>query len=254
MVGTIQTERKNLMNNLRKPTGFLLVLTPVAFMLFFTLLQMTFEYPDILRKPTGYTLQEFAKGGGALIALWYGLMFTSILFVPLVVMVHSVLAREETGYLKVTTVIGILAGVVQFMGLIRWTFLVPYLALTYLDPATSSATRDAVVVVFQTFNQYAGVGIGEHLGYLFTSVWSVGVALALHQSRLFKTWMSWLGLVSAAGIFAGIFEPLGFGIAGAINAMSYILWAIWLIAMGVALLRPAHQSANVKRSARPGFG
>jgi regulator of ribonuclease activity A len=69
-----------------------------------------------------------------------------------------------------------------------------------------------------------------------------------------KALMSWLGLASAAGIFAGIFEPLGFGIAGAINAMSYILWAIWLIAMGVALLRPAHQSANVKRSARPGFG
>jgi hypothetical protein len=69
-------------------------------MILFTLLQITLEYPDILRKSTGYVLQEFGKGGGALIAIWYGFMLTSILFAPLVVMVHSILAREETGYLN----------------------------------------------------------------------------------------------------------------------------------------------------------
>jgi hypothetical protein len=34
----------------------------------------------------------------------------------------------------------------------------------------------------------------------------------------------------------GVFEETGFKAAGAINAISYILWSIWLIALGIALL------------------
>ena len=34
-------------------TGVLLILTPVAFNVFYTLLSVTFEYPDILREPAG---------------------------------------------------------------------------------------------------------------------------------------------------------------------------------------------------------
>jgi hypothetical protein len=57
------------------------------------------------------------------------------------------------------------------------------------------------------------------------------------KAPAFKSWLSGLGIFSAAGIFVGIFEPLGLQVAGAINALSYILWAIWLIATGVFLLR-----------------
>jgi hypothetical protein len=41
------------MNNLhlRKLTGVILILTPLVTIVFFTLLQITFEYPDILRAP-----------------------------------------------------------------------------------------------------------------------------------------------------------------------------------------------------------
>ncbi len=40
----------------RRPAGVLLILTPIAFNLPFTLLSVTFEYPDILRQPAGYVL------------------------------------------------------------------------------------------------------------------------------------------------------------------------------------------------------
>ena len=56
------------------------------------------------------------------------------------------------------------------------------------------------------------------------------------QSPLFPAWLGWLGLIPAAGIFLGVFEEAGFKAAGAINAISYILWSLWLIAMGVILL------------------
>ena len=224
---------------LRLLTGVLLILTPIAFNVFFTLLSITFEYPDILREPTGYVLRQFDAGGNGLVAIWYGFMFTAVLFVPLAILVHKALAREDTPYIAVATAFGVVAGVVQFLGLVRWPFLVPYLADTYLDPASSGATRESVAVVFQAFNQYAGVAVGEHLGYLFTGIWTALVALAMFGSQLpFRRWIALLGMVAAAGVLVGIFEPMGFEPAAEIVVVGYILWSIWLALFGIFLLLP----------------
>lgn len=64
--------------------------------------------------------------------------------------------------------VGVLAAVVQFFRLARWPFRVRILASKYDDPAPSEATREATVVVFESFHTYLGVAIGECLGYLFT--------------------------------------------------------------------------------------
>ena len=92
--------------NLRRLTGVLLVLTPIAFNVFFTLLSVTFEYPDILREPTGHVLRRFDAGGSSLVAMWYGFMLTAVLFVPLAVLVHKILARQDTPYMAVATALG----------------------------------------------------------------------------------------------------------------------------------------------------
>ncbi len=223
--------------SLRKLTGVILILTPVAFNVFFILLTVTFEYPDILREPTDHILRQFGAGGSRLVAIWYGFMLTAVLFVPVAVLVHKVLARQGTPYMAVVTTFGVVAGVVQFLGLIRWPFLVPYLADTYLDPASSEATRESVAVVFQAFNYYAGVGVGENLGYLFTSLWTVLVALAMFGSPLpFRRWLGLLGVVSAACILVGTLEPAGFEPAVNIVVVGYLLWSIWLALTGIFLL------------------
>lgn len=224
---------------LRVLTGALLIFTPVAFNVFFTLLSVTFEYPDILREPTGYVLRSFDAGGSALVAIWYGFMLTAVLFVPLAVMVHRALARRDTPYMAVATAFGVVAGVVQFLGLVRWPFLVPYLADTYLDPASSGATRESVAVVFQAFNQYAGVGVGENLGYLFTGLWTALVALAMFGAPLpFRRWLALLGMLAAVGIVVGMLEPAGFEPAADVVVVAYILWSVWLALFGIFLLLP----------------
>jgi len=222
--------------SLSKLTGLLLILLPITFNVVFFLLQRNFEYPDILRKPTDYILRRFNEGGTRLIATWYAFAFTGVLFIPVAILVHQTLAGEGTPYMTLATTIGVLAGLVQFFGLIRWTFLVPYLAKTYFEPDATQATRDGIAVVFQAFHRYAGVAIGEHLGYLLTSIWTALIALAITQSSLFSTWLGWIGFLPAIGIFIGLFEEAGFKAAGAINAISYILWSLWLIIVGIVLL------------------
>jgi hypothetical protein len=161
---------------------------------------------------------------------------SALLFTPIPILVYQVFGPNAPWFLLVGTVIGVLASFVQILGLIRWSFLVPSLADIYTDPASSQATRDSVAVTFQAFHRYAGVAIGEHLGYLFTSTWTMLLCIAIVQTAVVYPLFGWLGLVPALGIFIGVFEETGFKAAGAINAISYILWSVWLVALGAVLL------------------
>jgi len=222
--------------NLLLLTGLLLIIVPVAFNATFFLLQRAFEYPDILRKPTDYILGRFHEGGAPLRRLWYAFAFSAVLFTPVPVLVQQIFPSDPPRYLLVGTIIGVLAGAVQVLGLIRWSFLVPSLAETYADPKSSQATRDSVSVVFQAFHRYAGVAIGEHLGYIFTSVWTLILCIALIQTEFVNPLIGWLGIVPAIGVLVGVFEEFGFKAAGVINAISYILWSVWLVSFGISLL------------------
>ena len=216
-------------------TGLLLIVVPIAFNITFFLLQRAFEYPDILRKPTNTILRRFHEGGVSLRQLWYAFTFSAVLFTPVPVMVQQVFQPDAPWYLVVGTTLGVLAGAVQFLGLIRWPFLVPTLAEMYTQTGSTQSTRDAVEVVFQAFHRYVGVAIGEHLGYIFTSLWTILLCIAILQTDLVSPFLGWLGILPAIGVLAGVFEETGFKAAGAINAISYILWSLWLVALGIAL-------------------
>ncbi|HEU5104070.1 MAG TPA: DUF4386 domain-containing protein [Roseiflexaceae bacterium] len=222
---------------IRRLTGLLLLLVPVAFSICFTLLQTQFEYPAILRQPTADVLTKFQAGGSGLIAVWYALTLSAVLFIPLVVLVHRLLAAQEASVaLSVATVFGIVAGLVQALGFLRWPFLVPHLAQVYLAPAASEAQRAAAAMVFEAFHRYAGMAIGEHLGYLSTSVWTFLVALLMLRSLLFGRWLGLSGMLLALGIATGLLEPVGWELAGTINTLSYLAWAVWLIVAGLVVL------------------
>jgi Domain of unknown function (DUF4386) len=217
-------------------TGLLLILVPIAFNATFFLLQRAFAYPDILRQPTEIILRRFKEGGAPLRRLWYAFAFSAVLFTPVPVLVHQVFQPDAPWFLAVGTVIGVLAGLFQTLGLIRWPFLVPFLAEIYTDPKSTQATRESAAVSFQAFHRYAGVAIGEHLGFIFTSTWTVLLSVAIIQTALVNPLFGWLGILPAIGVLVGVFEETGFKAAGAVNAISYILWSGWLIAFGIALL------------------
>jgi len=216
-------------------TGLILIAVPVAFNLLFLALGRSFEYPDILRQPVDTVLRRFRDGGSRLISLWYAFSLTAILFVPLALLVAAAFPGQPA-LAQASAVVGALAGVVQALGLLRWPFLVPVLARAYADPAASPAKREAVATVFEAFHTYAGVAIGEHLGYFFTAGWSILVSAILMQSAMFNPLIGVLGIVSAVGILAGTLEPAGWKPAAAINAISYLVWSLWLVAVGVGMI------------------
>lgn len=136
-----------------------------------------------------------------------------------------------------------LAAVVQFLGLIRWPFLVPYLARADADADTSPERREAIDIVFQSFNRYLGVAVGEHLGYLLTGGRSVLSGAAMLQATNTPGWLGVVGIVVGVALmvcsleFVGRFEDKGWKLASVLTPIAYMAWSVWLIAIGIALLR-----------------
>ena len=137
-------------------TGLLLLVLPVAYNGLYTLLARSFDYPDILRQPTDQILDRFTAGGSRLVLTWWGFAMSAVLLAPTVVLLSATLADANPTILALATAIGLLAALLQFLGLIRWPFAVPYLARTATDTTATAATRDAVEVTFQTLNRYLG--------------------------------------------------------------------------------------------------
>ena len=226
--------------NVETVAGVLLIVAPLWFNVTFALLGKRFEYPDILRRPAEDILARFRAGGSSLILLWWTFMLSGLILIAAIVLLGQSLGFW--GIVPLAVTIGVLAGLVQMLGLLRWVYLVPSLARTHADPSVEPGQREASLAVFRAMHQYLGVGVGEHLGYLLTGVWSVLVGVAIARREVMPSWLGWVGVVVGAGLILGSAEFLGpneengWKLAGAAIPILYVVWSLWLLAMGIALV------------------
>jgi len=225
-------------------TAVLLIAVPIAFNLAFFELGRAFDYPNILRKEPDEILRRFAAGGPGLILRWQALLLSALAMLPLVALV-AVALNPPAPLAVASVVVGSAAALVQALGLVRWPFAVPELARRYIaagDGPDGAATRRTVEVVFATFHRLLGVGIGEHLGYLLTGVWTLLVAGSVMSTAVLPGWLGLIGIPIGIALlvgtleFVGPNEERGWPLAGTIVPIAYIAWSIWLIALGVGLL------------------
>ena len=109
-------------------------------------------------------------------------------------------------------VVGATAALVQALGLVRWPFAVPELARRYVaapDGPEGDATRQTVEVVFATLHRLLGVGIGEHLGYLFTGLWTLLVAASILSTAVLPSWLGIVGVPIGVALLIGTLEFVG---------------------------------------------
>jgi len=222
-----------------------LIAVPIAFNLAFFELGRTFDYPNILREPADVILRCFAAGGTPLLLRWQALLVSALAMLPLVALLAVAIPASPVLAI-LGAVIGSAAALVQVLGLVRWPFAVPELARRYVDAEgpNATATRETIEVVFATLHRLLGVGIGEHLGYLLTGLWTVLVSTAALSTTATWPWLGWIGLPIGAALmigsleFVGRHERSGWSLAGAIVPIAYIAWSIWLVALGIGLLIP----------------
>ena len=220
-----------------------LILVPVAFNLAFFELGRTFDYPNVLREPADVILRRFAAGGTPLLLCWQALLVSALAMLPMVALLAVVIPAAPALAVS-TVVIGSAAGLVQVLGLVRWPFAVPELARRYVgaEGPNAAATRDNIEVIFATLHRLFGIGVGEHLGYLLTGLWTILVSIAVLTSSVIWPWLGWIGLPIGAALligsleFVGPNERAGWSIAGTIVPIAYIAWSLWLVAIGTGLI------------------
>jgi hypothetical protein len=225
----------------RITTGILLMGSPALFLAAFTLLAGRFDYPDILRQPAGEVLLRFHREQSDLIPFWWMMFEAAILFLIVSILAMR-LVKMPPAAATLTVVTGAFGGLVQIFGLSRWVFLVPLLAERYAAPTTADAERAAAKMVFEAFHQWAGAGIGEFLGYLFTGLWTWFVAAAMLRQG--QRWRGGIGIASAVGILFGVLETIPLPFAGMVNAAGYMLWSLWMISWGFSVLRTPRTLSN----------
>ena len=223
-------------------TALLLIAVPIAFNAAFFELGRAFDYPNILRREPDEILRRFAAGGSGLLLRWQALLVSALAMLPLTALLAIVLAAAPA-LTVLSIVIGAAAALVQALGLVRWPFAVPELARRYVtaDGPDAAATRRTIELIFGTLHRLLGVGIGEHLGYLLTGLWTLLVAVSILSTAVLPGWLGLIGLPIGVAVligtleFVGPNEQSGWPLAGKIVPIAYIAWSLWLIALGMFL-------------------
>ena len=223
-----------------KVIGLLLIPGAIGVFIPYTILTIIFDYPDILRQDSGFILTKFHEGGASLIFVWF---LFAILGIPLIIAYILIGQQLENklSFVRWATTLGVVSGIVQIIGLLRWTFVVPVLANNFVL-AASEATKESNKVAFQTIHQFGGVLLGEHLGQLFTVIWTIMIAKAFNRLRLFPKWIISMGYISAAIYLlaqAELFKTVipGFPVWDTAGFIGSTLWLIWLIILGIKFLK-----------------
>jgi Domain of unknown function (DUF4386) len=222
----------------------LLIVAPVLLNGFYAALSVKFQYPKILRLPSAEVLEKFNAGGTALLLLWEGFALSAALFIPISVLSPAAVCACEVPRPLITSivVVGVLGGLVQVLGLVRWPFAVPYLARISQDQKATPTERETARIVFQALNRYIGVAVGEHLGYALTGLWGVLLSTAMLVSSNLPAWIAIAGIVIGAMLlvasfeFVGPFENKGSKVAGFLVTVGYLLLSVWMVVLGILLL------------------
>ena len=215
-----------------KVIGSLLIAGAIGVFIPYTILTMTFDYPDILRKETGLILTKFHEGGASLIFTWWAF---AILGLPLLVAYVKIGQQFESRHPSVrwVTTLGVISGIVQIIGLLRWVFVVPVLATNYVNSHDTSTLTS-----FETIHQFAGVLLGEHIGQLFTIIWTVMMSIILMKLAVIPKWMGWLGIIASviyliaqADLFATVIP--GFPVWDMAGFIGSTFWLVWILILGI---------------------
>jgi hypothetical protein len=222
--------------------GVLALAAPILLNISFLLLAASFDYPAVLDESGARQLRDFQEHATT-ISWQFGLLaLSAALLAPLAIYLGRYLGTARL--VRASVYVGIGAAAVQVIGLLRWPIFVPGLADTATDAAKTAGQRTDAVDTFNALGGVLGTAVGETLGYVLTAAWTVLVIMALRERGLIGTVRTILGSAAAVLIVLGVLAALGAPGADVAVFVGYILWSVWLIALGVTLLRTTRATSG----------
>jgi hypothetical protein len=201
----------------------------------FFILAPAINWPASLDEPPAIILPLILDQSVAVFAGYLSYLIHALALIPLAILLRDAL-RLDGAIGRAVVTLGVLAGFAKALGICRWLFLMPALAAAYTDPAASPATKDAIAVVYEAFNAYAG-GVGELMGVgLFAGVWTIVISIA--TLRLGWTVIGYAGFGAAALLLSTLLSVVGIE-SPIMLTLSGILWQFWTLALAITIWRKA---------------
>lgn len=193
-----------------------------------------FNFPAILREPAIKAFELFRANQSQIVAGYYVFMLSALVFIPLSYALKKFLATQNNAQaLRALTVLGSAVTIFQSIGFIRWIFTMPFLTDIYF---TQPAHRPTVEIVYETLNRYAGMSIGEHLGFLAMGSWTILLGVLILNGTEIKKWLGVVGILIGSFIAVSVAEHFGgawAGFFGTINFAANTFWVFWLLAIAL---------------------
>ena len=220
-------------------TAIILLVYVVAIAIASNVLAVVFDFPDILRASAADRLTLFLENSSLIVPMYYLFALTGIIQIVMSVMLHQSFG-ERSSLAVMTVVFGGLTGIFQVLGFIRWPIVIPYIATAM----NSGVSMETIAFVEGMLNRYAGMAIGEHLGFMAQATWTTLLGTMMLRHSLFDRRLGWVGIATGLLTFLFAMEPLGgfwvifAGLAWPVLAA----WTIWLLVLAISLLRTSPQT------------
>lgn len=225
-------------------TAILIFTHIIALFVGFTILAIVFQFPEVLRLPAEARLSLYRQGQAIIQPTYWVLAMTGLTQVGISVLLYQSFRTRGSTILVLSLVFGVLCGILQTAGFIRWAILIPYLAdqITTADPTTART----IALVEGAFNRYAGMALGEHTANICLGIWTVLVGVAIRSERLLDKKLAPWGIV--LGVVAMVLSLEQLGVAPAVLSVvldfGFPAWAVWLVVVAVSLFRTNPESGE----------
>jgi Domain of unknown function (DUF4386) len=219
-------------------TGWLLIGQLLVFLTAPIGLGVAIGWPASLDEPASVVLPLIRDNRTVVNIGYFGYFISALMLIPIALLLRGLLqtSAKNDRLLLVATGIGVLAGAFKMIGILRWFTVMPFLADSYVSSGTTSGTREALTVAYDTFNKYGG-GIGETLGVtLFGGLWTVLVAAVILGDSRLPTWLGIFGLIAGVGLLVGLVEIFGLALPGIFLTLNGVVWQLWMVTLGIVLL------------------
>ena len=233
--------------NREKTIGLLLITGAVGVLIPYTILTIIFDYPNILRQDPGIILKRFHAGGSSLVITWWAFAILGLPLLIAYILIGQVF-ENKLGFVKWVTTLGVISGIVQIIGLLRWVFVIPVISDIYVS-AGDEATKATAKISFLVIHQFGGVLLGEYIGQLFTIIWTIMISYAFMRLKYVPKWLSWMGMIASiiylmaqAELFATVIPH--FPVWSMAGFLGSTLWLIWLIITGIQFLKKGRLKLN----------
>jgi Domain of unknown function (DUF4386) len=225
-------------NKLQNFAIFLLLAMMITVTAPVIILGANFNFPDILRQPAANAFELFRENQTIIVFGYYIFLLSSLLFIPLTIILQKTLyqTKNKTA-LHLFFGFGLATAIFQCIGFVRWIFVMPFLTESYFNNPESQKT---ITIIYEMLNRYAGMSIGEHLGFLVMGCWTICLGFMLLKHSKFKTWVGFSGIPIGLCLIISTAEHFGGALSSIfadLNMMANTLWNFWLIVIAFFMFR-----------------